>query len=196
MSRVSRAMTCCFSGGRCSSVRILCRRSASLIRTTRTSLTMASSILRTFSAWRSSLFANWILSILVTPSTMCATCSPNFAAMSSVVDRRIFDRVVQQPGGNGRRIQLHLRQHERDFKRMQNIRLARGAQLAFMMFEAEFPGFADDIVIVAGTVGANQIQQFLNLSANRSGLSSAVSEVVWAVAMSHYMRSANAKIAG
>ena len=70
---------------RCSSVRMLCSRSASLMITTRTSLTMASSILRTFSAWRSSRLANWILSILVTPSTMCATCSPKRAEISSVV---------------------------------------------------------------------------------------------------------------
>ena len=46
MSRVSRAIFCCFSGFRCSSVRMLCRRSASLMMTTRTSVTMASSILR------------------------------------------------------------------------------------------------------------------------------------------------------
>ncbi len=64
---------------------MLCSRSANLISTTRTSVTMASSILRTFSAWRSSRLANWILSILVTPSTMCATWSPKLAAISSLV---------------------------------------------------------------------------------------------------------------
>ena len=40
----------CFAGGTASSVRMLCRRSASLIRMTRTSRAMASSILRKFSA--------------------------------------------------------------------------------------------------------------------------------------------------
>ena len=45
---------CCFSGFRCWSVRMLCRRSASLMMTTRTSVTMARSILRMFSAWWSS----------------------------------------------------------------------------------------------------------------------------------------------
>src|ERR1700751_6361719 len=63
--------------GRCLSVRMLCRRSASLISTTRMSSTMASTILRTFSAWRSSRLARLILSIFVTPSTMWTTCSPN-----------------------------------------------------------------------------------------------------------------------
>jgi hypothetical protein len=49
------------------------------------SSTMASTILRTFSAWRSSLEAKSILLILVTPSTMCATCSPNSLRMSMMV---------------------------------------------------------------------------------------------------------------
>ncbi len=66
-------------------VRMLCRRSASLMRTTRMSSTMASIILRRFSAWRSSRVANSILLILVTPSTMCATCSPNSRLISSMV---------------------------------------------------------------------------------------------------------------
>ena len=94
---------------------------------------------------------------------MCATCSPNFARMSSVVDRRVFDRVVQQAGGDGGRVELHLRQHERDFERVQNVRLARGPHLALVMLETEIPGFADDIEIVAGTVGTHQIQQFAEL---------------------------------
>ncbi len=85
MSCVSRAIASWRSGCRCCSVRILCNLSASLISTTRTSETMASSILRTFSACRSSRFANWILSIFVTPSTMCATWSPNSSAISSLV---------------------------------------------------------------------------------------------------------------
>ena len=44
--------------------------------------------------------------------------------------RRVFDRVVQQAGGNGGRVHLHLRQHLGNFKRMNDIRLAGGAHLA------------------------------------------------------------------
>ena len=76
---------------------------------------------------------------------------------------RVFDCVVQQTSSDGGRIELHLRQNERDFKRVQNKRLARGPHLALVMFETEIPGFADDIEIVAGTVGAHQIEQFAEL---------------------------------
>src|SRR6185295_1252980 len=55
MSRVSCAILMRRSSGRWCSVRMLCTRSASLTRMTRMSSTIASSILRKFSAWRSSL---------------------------------------------------------------------------------------------------------------------------------------------
>ena len=133
MSRVSRAMASWRSGFRCSSVRMLCSRSASLMSTTRTSETMASSILRTFSAWRSSRLANWILSILVTPSTMCATWSPNALGDLGGGGRRVFDGIVEQGGGDGGRVQLHLRQDFSNFKRMNNVGLAGGAHLPGMV---------------------------------------------------------------
>ena len=40
-------------------------------------------------------------------------------------DRGVFDRVVQQAGGNGDRVHLHLGEDERDFQRMDEIGLAR-----------------------------------------------------------------------
>ena len=61
---VSRAMRSRRSGARASIVRILCKRSASLMRTTRMSSTMARTILRTLSAWASSRDANSSLLIL------------------------------------------------------------------------------------------------------------------------------------
>ena len=85
------------------------------------------------------------------------------AAISSAGGRRVFDGVVQQAGGDGGRVQLHLRQNLRDFKRMHDVGLAGGAHLALVMLQAEVPGLADDIEIVAGTVGAHQIQQFAEL---------------------------------
>src|SRR6266571_3673273 len=56
--------------------RMLCRRSASFTRMTRMSSTIASSILRKFSACRSSLDENGIALIFVTPSTTWATSGP------------------------------------------------------------------------------------------------------------------------
>src|SRR6185437_2940943 len=66
-------------------VRMLCRRSASLMRMTRMSSTMASSILRTLSAWRAAWPCRSSRSILVTPSTRWATTGPNSRASCSLV---------------------------------------------------------------------------------------------------------------
>jgi len=51
----SRAIDCCLTGGRLASVRMLCRRSASLMMMTRMSLAIARNILRRFSTCASSL---------------------------------------------------------------------------------------------------------------------------------------------
>ena len=64
---------------------MLCNRSASLTRITRASFTIASSILRKFSACRSSLDENGIVLIFVTPSTTCATSGPNSSLTRSMV---------------------------------------------------------------------------------------------------------------
>ena len=48
------------------------------------SSTIASSILRKFSACRSSLDENWIAPSLVTPSTTCATSAPNSSWIRSI----------------------------------------------------------------------------------------------------------------
>src|SRR5205823_2354597 len=64
---------------------MLCRRSASLIISTRRSRAMATSILRKFSAWRSSREENASLPIFVTPSTSSAISAPNSRSRSSLV---------------------------------------------------------------------------------------------------------------
>jgi hypothetical protein len=66
---------------------------------TRMSSTIASSILRKFSACRSSLDENGIAPILVTPSTTCATSG---RTAPDALDRgqRVLDDVVQQAGGD------------------------------------------------------------------------------------------------
>ena len=58
-------------------MRMLCSRSASFTSTTRTSFTMASSILRMFSTCRASGAIMFSRLILVTPSTSRATSGPN-----------------------------------------------------------------------------------------------------------------------
>lgn len=81
---VSSAMRRRFSGGTKSSVRMLCVRSASFTRITRTSRAIASSILRKLSGACSRLW-NSSLSSLVSPSTSSATLGPNFSASSLLV---------------------------------------------------------------------------------------------------------------
>ena len=78
-------------------------------------------------------------------------------------DRRILDRVMQQPRGDGGGVQLHLRQHQRDLQRMQNVGLPGGAQLPVMVFQAELPGVADDVDVVGGAIGVNRVQQLAEL---------------------------------
>ncbi len=85
MSRVSRLIRWRRSSAWALTVRMLWRRSASLISTTRMSSAMATSILRMFSAWACSRVWTWILPSLVTPSTSRAIASPNSSRISSRV---------------------------------------------------------------------------------------------------------------
>src|SRR5450830_323941 len=82
-SIVSAAMRRFLAGAMWSSVRILCRRSASLNRITRTSDAMASSILRKFSACASIWLWNSIFSSFDKPSTRLATGAPKRSISSS-----------------------------------------------------------------------------------------------------------------
>ena len=90
---------------------------------------------------------------------MCATCSPNCSRDVVCRHRSVFDGVVQEPGGNRGGVQLHLREHLRNLKRMNHIRFAGGPDLPLMMFKAKLPGLADDLHVVAGAVSAYGIEQ-------------------------------------
>ena len=65
---------------------MLCSLSASLIRITRTSRTIANSILRIDSAARDQWLWPLMIEILVTPCTRFATSLPNVAVISSTVE--------------------------------------------------------------------------------------------------------------
>ena len=83
MSMVSRDLEICFSGLWNCMVRVLCRRSAILMRMTRMSLLMAMNILRRFSICCSSSVEYSTRVSFVTPSTSEATVGPKLRAMSS-----------------------------------------------------------------------------------------------------------------
>ena len=82
---VSRAMRARLFCAIASIVRMLCRRSQSLMRMTRTSRDIASSILRKDSAWPSSRVENCSLSSLVSPSTRSAVGAPKRSISSGLV---------------------------------------------------------------------------------------------------------------
>ena len=72
---------------------------------TRMSSTIASSILRKFSAWRSSLDENGMALILVTPSTMWATSAPKSSCDALDGRQGVLDHVVEQAGGDAHDVQ-------------------------------------------------------------------------------------------
>ena len=78
-------------------------------------------------------------------------------------DIGVFDRIVQQAGGDGGRVHLQLSEHLADLKRMNHVGLARGALLALVLLQAEGPGLADDLEVVAGPVLVHRIEQSLEL---------------------------------
>ena len=72
-------------------------------------------------------------------------------------ERGVFDGIVQQSGGDGRGVQLHLGQQNRHFQGMHQVGLAGGALLSAVMLEGDFVGAADDVEIVVGAVGAGNV---------------------------------------
>ena len=78
-------------------------------------------------------------------------------------DRCIFDRIVQQAGSDRHRIHLHFGQDEGNFERMDQIRLAGGAGLAFMMLQGVVVGLLDDREIVLRTVFLHPLHQIAEL---------------------------------
>jgi hypothetical protein len=96
--------------------------------------------------------ANLILSSLVTPFDDVRDLLAEALGDLFGGDVGVFDRVVQQAGGDGGRVHLQLGQHLRDLQRMDDVGLARGALLALMLLQAELPGPADEVEVVAGAV--------------------------------------------
>lgn len=95
------------------SVRMLCRRSASLIMITRKSRDIASSILRKLSAaasWRS---RNLSLSSLVTPSTRLGHRLAEFRRQLFAGQRGVFDGVMQDRGDQRFHVQAEPRRARR-----------------------------------------------------------------------------------
>ena len=154
------AMRLRFSAGIAPRVCMLCRRSASLIRMTRTSRAIASSILRKFSACACCSDANASLSSLDTPSTSRATALPKRASISLAGGRRVFHHVVQQRGDQGLRVEMPAGQDAGDGKRVGDVGFAALAELAFVGAAAEFVGLLDLADFVRRQIGQGRTQRF------------------------------------
>ena len=72
---------------------------------------------------------------------------------------RVFNRVVQQAGGDCGRVHLHLRQHLGHLERVDDVGLAGGAHLALVVLDAKLPGLADERDVFAGTIGLDLLEQ-------------------------------------
>ena len=124
---------------------------------------MASIILRRFSACCSSRGGEIDLADLGDAFDDVGDLLAEFFADVDDRDRSVFDRIVQQAGGDRDRIHLHLGQNLRHFQRMDQVRLAGGPGLAGMMVQGEVVGFPNQFQIVVGAVGRILLHQLAEL---------------------------------
>ena len=122
---------------------MLCRRSASLISTTRMSCAIAMIILRKFSACFSSRLEKVIFETLVTPSTSRATSGPNSPCTSSSEAPVSSTTSCKQAGDDRGHVEPELRDYQRDVERMDYVRLAGFALLLDMHPRRIFVGATD-----------------------------------------------------
>ena len=74
---------------------------------------------------------------------------------------RVFDNVVQQPGGHGDDIELHVREQVGDLQRMHQVRLARMADLSLVLVGREYVGPAEQLDVGVGIGGADLFYEVL-----------------------------------
>ena len=149
---------------------MLCRRSASLIITTRMSWAIAMIILRKFSACFSARLENAIFDTLVTPSTRRATSAPNRFSTSCRETAGVFHHVVQQRGHDRGNIELELGGNQRDVERMCDVGLAGLALLLAMHARGVIIGAADECQVGVGIVGDYPPCEFIDLMRRALGL--------------------------
>ena len=133
---------------------MLCSRSASLTMITRISVAMASSILRTLSACRSSRGKADLAQL-----GNAVHAARHFLAevLSNLIerDRSVLHQIVQQAGLEANHVHLHVRQNVRHRQRMRDILFARFAFLVFVRRSCEAVGPIECFQILFGPVPAN-----------------------------------------
>ena len=78
--------------------------------------------------------------ILVTPSTTCATSGPNSSLDPLDGRQRVFDDVVEEPGGDGDGVELHVGEEIGDRQRVDQVGLAGMADLSPVLERREDVG--------------------------------------------------------
>ena len=119
------------------------------------SSTIASSILRKFSACRSSLDENWIAPSLVTPFDHVRDIGAE--QLLDALDRRlrVLDDIVEQARGDRHHVELHVGEQVRDLERMDEVGLARMAHLSLVLEGGEHIGPPQELDVGVGVVGAD-----------------------------------------
>ena len=125
------------------------------------SSTIASSILRKFSACRSSLDENGMALIFVTPSTTWATSGPKSSWMRSMRGQRVLDDVVQEPGGDRHDVELHVGQEVGDRERVDQVGLAGMADLSPVLEGGEDVRPPEQLDVGVGAVGPDFFEEIL-----------------------------------
>ena len=77
------------------------------------------------------------------------------------IDERVFDDVVQQTGGDGDFVELHVGENVGDFERMDEIRFAGGALLSFVLARRKEIGAPQQIEVRLRVVAARPSRQCL-----------------------------------
>ena len=140
ISSVSRDLYMRRSSRNDDSVRMLCRRSASLMTMTRMSLLMATSILRMVAACSSVSEPTSMRVILVTPSTSWRTSSPNSSCTTFSRDIGVLDRVVQERGAHRLGVHAKVGQYYANLDGVHDEGFARLAQLPLVGRGGELVG--------------------------------------------------------
>ena len=124
---------------------------------------IASSILRKFSAWRSSRVVQGIWPSLVTPSTRNWISVPNSRPMSSAVALVSSTQSCSRPAQTDGDVEPQLRDDARHPDRVDHVRLAGAALLAGVALGGEGEAAFDEARVGCGVVAAHLRADLLNL---------------------------------
>ena len=159
MSSVSSAMRRREACGTNSSVRMLCRRSASLTSSTRTSSAIASSSLRRFSACLALARDQLQPFQLGEPFDQRADLVAEHIVDLGARRLGILDGVVQQGSDDGGVIELEVGQDRRDFERMGKIGIAGRARLRAVRLHGVDIGAIEQVFVGIGIIRPDAFDQ-------------------------------------